>query len=482
MKLRFLSTLLGVAPIFCFAQMLTVDWADSVQVTLTTKTITAPRIARLANGTPLVVWGENGPNRILCARLENGVFSAPVTAVKTPTTPALFGFGGFDVATFGDTIYIVFEQGTSGIKLAKSIDGGLVFGTPTVVQGTVPGGAATLATIATDAAGNPIVNYIREITSPGASQEIRRSTDGGLTFAPPVTVNAPAPGGKVCECCTPDLLVSGDSAWAVFRNNNANLRDIWVSRSTDLAASFTAATDVDATNWMINICPISGPKIGRFHGDSLVTAWASAASGKNRVFVSTMNGATMGGGQQVDFQPITGANAVQTQADLAAEGDTTAVIYREGKQLVFHFSTDGVVNLPKQTQVFGAAGHDLFYPSLRFEAGVFHLAYVDAAHGQVLYRQGKLAAPVSTATFLPGELCLFPNPTDGFLNIDFDGFQKNRMQWAAIFSADGQLVFEKKLAEKNGQLDLRELASGVYFLQIMDEKKSVGGVSRFIKN
>ena len=130
-------------------------------------------------------------------------------------------------------VFIVYEQLQQGIFITRSDDGGVSFSPPNLVQGPVQGGYATLASVAIDGTGHPIVSYIQDKN--GALYQIRRSLDGGLNFQEPVTANTPAPGGAVCECCTSDMTTSGDSIWIVFRNNNQDLRDIWVSRSSDLA-------------------------------------------------------------------------------------------------------------------------------------------------------------------------------------------------------------------------------------------------------
>ena len=70
-----------------------------------------------------------------------------------------------------------------------------------------------------------------------------------------------------------------------FRNNDNNLRDIWVSRSSNSGLDFTEATDVDDTDWVINACPISGPQMAQLAGDSLITAWKKWRERQQQSFV-----------------------------------------------------------------------------------------------------------------------------------------------------------------------------------------------------
>ncbi|MBK8923466.1 MAG: T9SS type A sorting domain-containing protein [Saprospirales bacterium] len=454
----------------------TVQWADSIVVVSSSLPVTAPRIALLPDGTPLVTWGTSGnPSQIWCSRFEGGAFSTPVGMIQSPAEPSLFGFGGYDVAVSDSQVFVVFEQLQQGIMLVRSYDGGLTFGPPTTVQGPISGGYATFSSVVVDGTGNPVVSYIHHKN--GVTYHVRSSTDDGLSFNEPATANAPAPGGAVCECCTSDLLASGDSVWLLFRNNNQNLRDIWVSRSTDLAATFDTATDVDNTDWELNFCPIAGPHMAR-SGDSLITVWMSAASGTGRVYLSTLHAGTMQAGQQFGFPTPLGPQAAQSQADVAAIGDTVGVVFLEkAKELVFHFSTKGTANLTDQSTRFAAPDHTLQLPSLAFRDRVFHLIYVDASAEQVLYRQGRLTLISSTdePTAALGIL-VFPNPS-----VQAGGFwvksEAEELQEISLFDVFGEKIFEKKAAGRETLVPTGNFPTGIYFLKI---KTAQGELSREI--
>ncbi|MFN0035589.1 MAG: T9SS type A sorting domain-containing protein [Saprospiraceae bacterium] len=444
----------------------TVQWSDSTVVTSTPNPITAPRVALLPDGTPLVTWGVSGnniPSQIWCSRFENGAFSTPVGVVQSPAEPDLFGFGGYEVAVSDSQVFVVFEQIQQGILLARSDDGGLTFDPPTTVQSPISGGYVTISSVTVDGTGNPVVSYIREKN--GATYQVRRSTDGGFNFDDPVTANTPAPGGAVCECCASDLLASGDSVWMVFRNNNQNLRDIWVSRSTDLAATFDTATDVDDTDWHLNTCPVAGPRMAR-SGDSLLTVWMSAASGTSRVYLSTLHAGTMQAGQQLAF-PTSTAQTAQSVADVTALGDTVGVVFLEkSKEIVFCFSTNGTVNLTNQSTRFALPNHTLQYPSLAFRDGVFHLVYADATADKVLYRQGRLAesSPTSEPTEAYWGVSVFPNP------VTAGGFwvksEADELQEVSLFDVFGKKIFGQKPAGRDALVPTGNLPKGIYFLKI----------------
>jgi hypothetical protein len=481
-KITLVAFAIILSSVSIFAQS-TIQWSDSVVVDATSRPITSPRIALLSDGTPLVTWGISGDfvnftAQIWCSRLENGAFTNPVSVVQAPDEPLLYGFGGYDLALSDSLVFIVFEQQQQGIFLAGSEDSGSSFGPPTSVQGSVAGGYAILAAVTVDGTGNPVVSYIRNQNN-DTDYLVRRSSDGGLSFnEDPVQGNAPAPGSAVCECCTSDLLASGDSVWLLFRNNNQNLRDIWVSRSTDLAATFDAATDVDATDWLLDFCPIAGPRMAR-SGDSLITVWMTGASGTPRVHLSTMHAGTMQGGQQLDFLTSSGPQISQSQADVAAAGDTIGVVFVEnGNEILFYYTTNGASGINNLSQRFAEPDQTLQLPSLAYRDGIFHLVYVDRTAGQVLYRQGKLTGSSSTIQSkgaIDRNIIVYPNPVEG------SGFwiksEPQMLQEISLFDVFGVKRFGHKTGAYEVSVSTDQLPKGVYFLKI---KTLIGEASKII--
>lgn len=445
----------------------TLLWSDSLLVTSTPLPITAPRVTLLSDGTPFITWGvSSNPPRIWSTRFENGAFTAPVSVVQGSIAPDLFGFGGYDVAVSDSQVFVVFEQTQTGILLARSADGGLSFNTPAIVQSAVTGGYATLSSVVVHGSGNPAVSYI--LDKNGATYELRRSTDGGLTFLDAVTANAPAAGEYVCECCTSDMLASGDSLWLVFRNNNQNQRDIWVSRSTDSADSFTVAADVDSTDWVVNACPISGPRMTRSH-DQLMTAWMSKAGGSGRVYLSTVQAGNMLPGEQLSFPP-TLPQTSQAQPDIVASGDTIVLAFVEKlKDIVVHFSTGGTGDLATQQSRIVTTNHTLQYPSLAFRNGVIHLVYVDVSGDKVFYRTGTFDQISSVAEAQNAADWLYPNPGSGLFTLQGNGVPILETRLLDTHGRSIQ-VLNYSLTGEDCTLNLSQQPAGVYFIQLKTEQ------------
>jgi len=456
-------------------------WGDSLVVRQAAHFISSPRIKTMGDGSVVAIWGESSsPGKIWCSRLENDQFGTPVSVVTTAPGPALFGFGGFDVAVYNQTIFVVFERLGGGIFLSRSDDGGQTFLPPFDVQGTITGGFSTLANIATDESGNVFVNYIQEKSSM-ATQQVRRSTDGGETFSAGVEASLPAAGTKVCECCIASPVASNGSVWLAFRNNNANLRDHWVSRSMDLGETFDLAIDVDDSDWLINICPISAPRMA-LSGDSLLVVWKTGAGGGSKVFASSLHGSTMILGQQIRLGHPAQLSDNQNLPDITAEGDTLGIVFQESQRIAFYFSTDGLSGLSAHYTHFEEADQILSYPSVAYRDGVFHLVYVNTNARTIIYRRGTLSAVLDALALdrRPEAIAISPNPARDEILIHLP--ENSGVSRWQVQSASGKTVlFGGFSGESNlEKILVRQLPPGIYLLHIQNN----GGLKlgKFIKN
>jgi hypothetical protein len=451
-------------------------WSDAITVTQTNAYITAPRVALLTDGSPLVSWGVSSDSQqIFIAHFEDPGFASPVDAAQEPY---LFGFGGYDMAVWNDHVFVVFEKIGGGIFLSASTDGGQQFSAPIAAQVPLPGVYSGLSAVTVDAAGNPVVCYIKS-QNDSAIYEVRRSLDGGNTFKHASTANALVPGRKVCECCTADLLASGDSIWLLFRNNNHNIRDIWISRTVDTSDLFTDTRDVDDTDWQINVCPISGPSMTRA-GNSIVSCWTSGAIGKYRIYLRSVDAATMVAGTQYEMPIETGNIETQNQAQIAAAGDTIGVVFqRNGRELVFHYAIDGLPSLLTQSQTIAISGHKLQYPHLIFQHGVFYLVYVDQTSGKVLYQRGVLTSNTLIEEAANPAFRFYPNPV-----VNSDLIVENTTgQLAALQLVNmlGQIVGRQVCTGERTTIPMQTLPTGVYFLVGRNAEGQILSVYKLIK-
>ena len=53
------------------------------------------------------------------------------------------------------------------------------------------------------------------------------------------------------------LLVSGNNIFVLFRNNENNKRNSYVSKSSNYGVSFDQVNEIDDYDWILNSCPSS---------------------------------------------------------------------------------------------------------------------------------------------------------------------------------------------------------------------------------
>lgn len=83
------------------------------------------------------------------------------------------------------------------------------------------------------------------------------SDDGGRTWNKNVQVYA-SPGGSVCECCKPSVVVKGKNVYVMFRNLVNGNRDLYLIQSADQGYSFRQAKKLGSGSWKLNACPMDG--------------------------------------------------------------------------------------------------------------------------------------------------------------------------------------------------------------------------------
>jgi hypothetical protein len=105
-------------------------------------------------------------------------------------------------------------------------------------------------------------------------------------FEPERLVFAGPEGKGVCPCC--DLAVTrlpDGSDIVAFRNSDAGHRDIWLARAPR-GGQFGGPSPLTLDLWSFEGCPHDGPSLA-LDRDRLYTAWMSAHTGRNRVYVAS---------------------------------------------------------------------------------------------------------------------------------------------------------------------------------------------------
>src|SRR5688572_29370696 len=158
-----------------------------------------------------------------------------------------------------------FEGGNNKIWYALSNDSGQTFGSAQLV-GEDPPGESAMVQVLLDSAGNPILTWLS-----GNDLRFARSTDQGKSFS-----SAKSIGQGACECCQPDLMLTGDQLLIGYRglgtDESGAFRDAALIRSLDGGETYSPVSFATDSHWYINACPISGPSMA-VYDTSIYMTW-----------------------------------------------------------------------------------------------------------------------------------------------------------------------------------------------------------------
>ncbi len=258
---------------------------------------------------------NNQTNIYLTSSKDNGTtFSDPVRVnnipgdtSKSPWTTTKIAIGpNYEIYVlwhFIDESNKDFAYGSSSLRLAKSIDGGLSF-----LPATSPGNDTLTEKAFFDLAvsknNSVYISYLDSLSnitdfsiSYPSEVKLMSSMDGGESFEKAVTIDKTA-----CDCCKTAAMTNKDGEiYVLWRHashtnnqtytNGSNpynneeklakgviyevIRDIYITHSNDSgkAESFVPATRVHADNWYMNGCPSAGPDLGFDSNGVLHVGW-----------------------------------------------------------------------------------------------------------------------------------------------------------------------------------------------------------------
>ena len=437
----------------------------------------SPKLAVNGQGELLVFWMRTGSNEgFFFSKLTDTGFSAAQQIPFGSLNPNLWsGSLGPGMAASGDHIYVTFEVYGDAIYVIHSGDGGLSWSPPVAAFIPPQGRRATIPVIACDADAQPLIAYVNTNAAEGdAHYGLVRSTDHGATFLPEVTVNEAAAGVEVCECCNGHISADGNGGvYVAFRNNNANLRDIWIAHSEDNGDSFSMAYDMDETDWVSGVCPSNGPHF-IVDEDAVTSVFFSAAS-------------TWGAGSYISsldlnqgtVSPTLGlpladeSSTSQNFPRIAGSGDTLMVVWQENhngsQDIAIATSITGTAGLQNAAIFINENTGSQSYPQILFHEGLFHIVYEDAGQETVMY-QGLTPGTVGLTEITSQAMIVYPNPSQGKLYFSEAMSQETLIQ---IFNLKGQLVQEIVLEAGEASADLSSLRPGYYFVQWQEKEKEI---------
>ena len=194
-KLLFVSKkllLLLLLPVFANAQQLVLSDYTIIS-SGPSEGYERPRIVMTDNASPFIIWKKASTPKSVKAKKWNGTaFSAPYDIVSPDL--AITGFIGPEIASKGDTVYLIFESllhNNHIIYLKKSFDGGLTFSDTIRVSDNSDTHKFAMPNIGVRADGNPVISYMECTTSwTDWEQMVKSSSDFGTTFSAATNASA----------------------------------------------------------------------------------------------------------------------------------------------------------------------------------------------------------------------------------------------------------------------------------------------------
>lgn len=397
----------------------TIYWEDEIVVADgPTYGNVRPRISLTADGNPIVLFGKGSQGYLFVAKGNGTNFDTPVSILPSGLQTYLSYWTGPDLAASGDTVIAAFKAlpyDVGKVYIVRSTDGGLSF-SDTIRADSHDSGMAWMPAIDMNEDGKIVLTYMAhdgESTDPRYIYSM--STDAGLTFSPEIVIDGAIP-GEACDCCPAEIVIKGDEEVLLYRNNDADIRDIFAVYSSDGGSTFLGTDNVDQMNWNINYCPSTGPD-GAFASDGLLTAFESKGSGYSRVYVSKSN--TTGGfsfTERLQLNPPTNTAGKQIYPRIANDGNLMVVTWAEAEttntEIYCALSIDGTLsqlNTTKQQVNIATTGAQT-NPDVIVNGNEIHLVYQDNATGagNVKYRKGTLSGV--SLNELENKQLIYPNP------------------------------------------------------------------------
>jgi len=433
-----------------------------------------PRVVTTANNFPLIMWTKTStPKSIRVSRWNGTSFSIPYDIVS----PVLevTGFIGPEIASKGDTVYVIFLSALSPnnyIYLISSFDGGLTFSDTVRVSDNSNTYKFSMPNVIINTDGNPIVSYMTCTNSwTDWEQMVKVSSDFGNTFSSAFNVSALAP-GEPCDCCKSSLVANGNDVFLLFRNNDMDVRNSYVAKSSDGGLTFTTANDVDDANWVIGSCPSTSAQ-GMLSGDSIIIVRRSGANGQDKLLLSAVNSTNLQYAYNHNIDPI--SFGVQNFPEIGGNRDTIGVVWQDNRNsymdCYFSYSTTGANTISgsvymSDTNNVGSQTD----PDICFTNSVFHFVYENVGTHEILYRSATFANNTAITKLDNNKLLICPNPTKEKIKIS-----THLKGLVSIKNIEGKLLVEVEKHQENEVIDISLLPSGIYTVELQKQ------IIKFIK-
>lgn len=208
---------------------------------------------------------------------------------------------------------------------------------------------------------------------------ITRSTDRGLTWSPLSKVDQfdqTTPAG-VCECCIQNIAAaSGGRVAVAFRSNVSNQRDIYLAASTDGGVTFMPPLRIASDTWTIDACPATGPTVLFDSSGSVHLAWMDERDAIKAPSIWHGRWTWMTPSLPQNHLLMTSSESLPNWPDVATspDGSVVRVAWQTSNGVFVATSTDGGVNF-EQRAVDPRPGRQDFAHVVRTRSGRFVVSW-----------------------------------------------------------------------------------------------------------
>jgi hypothetical protein len=468
-----------IAITLCCTVKAQISWTTGGNIAASSYSNLHPRIAMDRSGNPLIIWGRMSDESVFFSRWDGTAFTSPVK-LNGSLTIATASWMGPDIASHGDTVYVVMKQTPESdslhhIFIVHSYDGGMNFSQPQRID-FIADSISRFPIVSCDSTGNPIVAFMKFNSAYLEScWVILKSSDYGITFTTDVKASGWGASPGVCDCCPGAIVSSGNNCIMLYRNNNNNIRDTWAGFSTDNGDSFTSGCDVDSNNWMLNICPSTGPD-GIVIGDTLYSVFCNGASGNYLSYLSKTSVSTQTWLSTQNLATGIPGLSQQNYPRIASSGNAVGIVWKQTisgtSQLPILFTEDISNGFPASYDTVDL--DNVTNADIAMADGKVVVCWQDDAAGTVYMRSGTYAS-VQTgipdfSKNIPNDIMIFYALNTVTILVMDENFQKGKFE---LLDSNGKLLSKNNIDKAGIKFDLSMFSKGEYFFRIISSENKL---------
>jgi hypothetical protein len=331
-------------------------------------------VAMAPNGTIYVSWVDNANDVHVARSTDGGASFGPAAPVDDgPVEPLVSMARHPYVVADNDRVAVALNDqgGTVYLYVADASDA-LSFSQGMVIGGDVPTMFRDFPKPIFLGDGNLAVAFHGYPTS-GGRVFVSRESNGFASE--PASSGAP---GVPCDCCPEEIAVLGGDLVVAFRNNDNNVREMWVATAPG-SGTFSNWVAGSSSEGVVNSCPMQGPRLAE-SGSSRFMVWSARGSSVGAAYLSVNNGAGWSGGA-----PVGGFMADEPTIAIGASGRIFVTGITGSAEAALTWSDDGGANW-NPPEALAAPDGALSTPQAEGGAGIAALAGVSGAGSVWLLR------------------------------------------------------------------------------------------------